>query len=77
MIINLPSKDQWKCLINKAVQKHWTDKLHQEATDKSSLKYFPSHQGTLTRMHPMWQETPLNLSAVMRTHVVARIMVGT
>ena len=63
-------------LRKKAVQKHWTDKLHQEATDKSSLRYFPSHQGTLNRMHPIWQETPLNLNAVMRTHVVVRIMIG-
>ena len=27
-------------------------------------------------MHPIWQETSLNLNAVMRTHVVIRIMVG-
>ena len=61
IMVNPPSKDQWKYLVKKAVQKHWTDKLHQEATDKSSLRYFPSHQGTLNRMHPIWQETPLNI----------------
>ena len=76
IMVNPPSKDQWKYCVKKAVQKHWTDKLHQEATDKSSLRYFPSHQGTLNRMHPIWQETPLNLNAVMRTHVVVRIMIG-
>ena len=48
-MVNPSSKDQWmpkEMPRKKAVQKHWTDKLHREGPKNPHLRYFPSPDHT-------------------------------
>ncbi|CAG2246109.1 unnamed protein product [Mytilus edulis] len=50
-----PGKFSWKNLVSKAVKTYWTNKIHSEAREKSSLQYINFEQLTFDNPHLVWK----------------------
>ena len=62
------SKDQWKIKTMNAVRKYWTERLRQEAGEKSTLQYCNTTGLRFGQTHPVWdtvQSTRLDLVVVL------------
>ena len=59
LLAKTPSKKMWKDAVKKAVYKHWTSELCEDALTKSTLSNLNLEMCQVNRIHPTW----LNLSS--------------
>jgi len=71
-----PTKFKWKALVKRTLNRHWIDKLRDEARQMSSLKFLCVDRCSAGTMHPVWRKTPYNKVAILQANVRAKILVG-
>ena len=71
------SKDQWKIKTKNAVRKYWTERLRQEAGEKSTLQYCNTTGLRIGQTHPVWDTVQSTRLDVRRGIVKCRILTGT
>ena len=72
---NLTSKENWKFQVKRAVNKHWSELLQKEASEKSTLKYMNIESMKIG--HVVWSSLESTLSAVRKGITKSRMLMGT
>ena len=57
-----PEKKKWKEVVNEAVYNKWTQRLKDDAEEKSTLRYLNIQACSTNTLHPVWQDLPCPLS---------------
>ena len=70
------SKPKFKSLVKSHVINYWEIKLHSEAMELPSLKYFNPNYMSLTKPHPLWLSCGSNPFEVNKAVVQARMLSG-
>ncbi|CAG2229246.1 unnamed protein product [Mytilus edulis] len=72
-----PGKFSWKNLVSKAVKTYWTNKIHSEAREKSSLQYINFEQLTFDNPHLVWKSAKFEHFSIQRAGIKCRLMLDT
>ena len=73
----IPTKEQWKILVKRAVNEFWTDKLSTEAADKSTLCYLNTEPLKIGQTHSLWSSLESRVSDVRKGITRCRMITGT
>ena len=73
---NLPTKLQWKRNVSKSVEKFWTEKLHGDLVQKSTLKFCNIGNLEIGKTHSVWNSTLSEVSDVKKSVIKARMLAG-
>ena len=73
----LPTKTEWKSLVNRTIMTYWRDSLLQDAQCKSALKFLAYDNISLGEVHPVWVSTENSVTDVRKAIVKARILTAT
>ena len=71
-----PSKSTWKRLVKKTVENFWLTKLKHEASQMATLEYLNTTKCLLGKLHPLWQCTPYNRTAILQACTLVKFKVG-
>ena len=71
-----PNPDSWRKLVKQEILRHWTLRLQEEASEKSSLKYLQIHQCDLSRPHPVWLHSADHPRQAERARIKVRLLTG-
>ena len=74
---DIPTKEQWKILVKRAVNEFLTDKLSTEAVDKSTLCYLNIEPLKIGQTHPLWSSLESTVSDVRKGITRCRMITGT
>jgi hypothetical protein len=74
---NLPPKPKWKNLVNSTIKKYWTEKLKEETSGKTTLKFMSCDHLAIGDSHPVWKLPPRSRPKVRKGIVKSRIITGT
>ena len=77
LIQNIPTKDQWKITVSKAISAFWTDVLLQDFLTKSTLRFCNIHTLKLGQIHPVWNTVDNNVHDARRAITKVRLLTGT
>ncbi|CAG2187811.1 unnamed protein product [Mytilus edulis] len=72
-----PGKFSWKNLVYKAVKTYWTNKIHSDAREKSSLQYINFEQLTFDNPHLVWKSAKFEYFSIQRAGIKCRLMLDT
>ena len=70
------TKLRWKNISRRAVSQYWTEKLREEAADKSSLTNCNLTEMTIGKSHQIWNNVGNNTTDVKREITKARMLTG-
>ena len=74
---NLPPKPKWKNLVDSTIKKYWMEKLKEETSGKTTLKFMSCDHLAIRDSHPVWK-LPLRSRPEVRKGIVkSRIITGT
>ena len=71
------SKEQWKINTKNTIRKYWTERLREEAAEKSTLHYCNISCLQIGNTHPVWDSLESTRLEVRRGVVKCRILTGT
>jgi hypothetical protein len=72
-----PPKEQWKAMVEQAVNKVVTRETIMSAASKTSIKYLNANWYEIGRPHPIWATVDNDIKDVERAGVKARLVAGT
>ena len=73
---NPPTKESFKRFVRAKVQDYWQEKLRQQASSLTSLKFFRPSFMSLSKPHPLWTTSKSNPYEVNKCIVQAKILFG-
>ena len=68
--------EQWKRNVSKSVKKFWTEKLHGDLVQKSTLKLCNIGNLEIGKTHSVWNSTLPEVSDVKKNVIKARMLAG-
>lgn len=71
------NKTQWKIETKKTIRQYWTERLKDEASDKSTLKYCAINDLRIGQTHRVWKTLNSYRQEVIKGTVKSRILTGT
>ena len=72
-----PEKRHWKAICKRAVHSHWTERIREEASVKSSLQPLNLDYCDTKTPHQLWLSTPPQAKAILKANTKLRMTVGT
>jgi len=74
LLRNPPGKFTWKDQVKRTVFSHWEEKLRDEASSKSSLKYLDIKKLKLGKTHLLWTNAGFETTAITKAIVKCRLL---
>jgi len=74
LLRNPPGKFTWKDQVKRTVFSHWEEKLRDEASSKSSLKYLDIKKLKLGKTHLLWTNAGFETTAITKATVKCRLL---
>lgn len=76
LIANKTNKDAWRKLVSANINKHWSEKLKLDASNKSTLKHLNYEDCQIGKVHSVWYSCGTEKFEVTRACVKAKLLCG-
>ena len=74
---NIPSKNEWKIVINRTLTKYLTESLVRDSNSKSTLRFIAVGRILGGNVHPVWRTTENSVDDVRKAVIKARMFTRT